>query len=81
MKNNTKKSMEQKPIRFHNTPAFYREYTKNWLAKQKSAKANPAEIAIVEDIATLVEIAVNVLEPVPTESETNKNNENEQTEL
>lgn len=54
-------------ITFHNTPRFYLEYTKNWLAHQRKEKANPAEIAIVEDIQKLVEIAVGVLDPVPAE--------------
>lgn len=67
------KAKKPEEICLHNTPAFYLEYTKNWLAKQKQAKANPAQIAIVEDIAKLVEIAANFLEPVPTESETIKN--------
>lgn len=54
-------------ISFHNTPAFYLEYTKNWLAHQRKAKANPAELAIVEDVCKLVEIAVGVLDPAPAE--------------
>ena len=58
-----------KTITFHNTPTFYLEYTNNWLAHQRKAKANPAEIAIVEDIHKLVEIAVGVLEPIPTKTE------------
>lgn len=56
-----------KTITFHNTPTFYLEYTKNWLAHQRKAKANPAEIAIVEDIHKLVEIAVSQLQPGPAE--------------
>lgn len=59
-------------LSFHNTPAFYVEYMKNWLAHQRKAKANPAELAIVEDIKQLVEIAVGVLDPVPAAPETNK---------
>ena len=61
--------MEKKTIAFHNTPSFYLAYMKNWLAHQRKQKAAPAEIAIVEDIRQLVEIAVNVLEPVPAEPE------------
>lgn len=57
-----------KTITFHNTPGFYLEYTKNWLAHQRKEKANPAEVAIVEDLCQLVEIAVSVLQPQPTES-------------
>lgn len=54
-------------ITFHNTPSFYLEYTKNWLAHQRKAKANPAGLAIVEDLYKLVEIAVGVLDPVPAD--------------
>lgn len=61
---------KKQTITFHNTPAFYVEYTKNWLAHQRKAKANPAELAIVEDICKLVEIAVGVLDPVPAAPET-----------
>ena len=64
---------QEQTVSFHNTPSFYLEYTKNWLAHQRKAKANPAEIAIVEDLCKLVEIAVGALDPVPTESE-NKTN-------
>lgn len=61
---------QEQTISFHNTPGFYLEYTKNWLAHQRKAKANPAELAIVEDIHQLVKIAVGVLEPVPAAPET-----------
>lgn len=64
---------QEQTVSFHNTPNFYLEYTKNWLVHQRKAKANPAEIAIVEDLCKLVEIAVDALDPVPTESE-NKTN-------
>lgn len=56
-----------KTIHLHNTPTFYLEYMKNWLVHQREQKANPAEIAIVEDIKQLVEIAVDVLAPVPAD--------------
>jgi len=62
-----------KPIIFHNTPAFYLEYTRNWLEKKRNTKGeNPAELAIVEDIHKLVEIAVGVLDPVPAEQVNDK---------
>lgn len=56
---------KEQTISFHNTPSFYLEYTKNWLAHKRNEKANPAELAIVEDLHKLVEIAVGVLDPVP----------------
>lgn len=54
-----------KTITLHNTPRFYVEYTKNWLATTKTI--SPAERAIIEDIATLIEIAVDHLTPEPAE--------------
>lgn len=66
------KANEQKIV-FHNTPGFYLEYTKNWLIKQRNSKANPAEIAIVEDLHQLVKIAVSVLDPAPAEPANNQN--------
>ena len=53
----------------HNTPTFYLEYTKKWLAHQRKTNAHPAEIAIVEDLQKLVGIAVGVLEPIQTKTE------------
>lgn len=61
--------MPKDVIKLSNTPRFYLEYTKNWLAhEQKKKNPNPAELAIIADIATLIEIAVGVMEPVPTEN-------------
>lgn len=65
---------KQETITFHNTPTFYLEYTKNWLAHKQKEKANPAELAIVEDINKLVEIAVGVLTPTPAQPENKKLN-------
>jgi len=61
-----KNQNQERIITFHNTPAFYLEYTKNWLEKQRKS-TNPAELAIVEDLHKLVEIAVGALNPVPAE--------------
>lgn len=54
-----------KTISLHNTPQFYLEYVRNWVVKARKEKANPVEVAIVEDIAKLIEIAVESLEPNP----------------
>ena len=64
-----KESKQEQTISFNNTPSFYLEYTKNWLAHQRKAKANPAELAIVEDLHKLVEVAIGVLDPAPAEPE------------
>lgn len=61
-------------LSFHNAPSFYLAYTENWLAHKRKEKANAAEIAIVEDIHTLVEVAVQVLTPLPTDSGNDKLN-------
>lgn len=60
---------KQKTLSFYNTPQFYLAYMENWLTHQRKAKANPAEIAIVEDLKQLVEIGVAQLTPVPAEPE------------
>lgn len=54
-----------KQITLHNTPQFYVEYTKNWLAKTPTE--NKVERLIVEDIATLIEVAAEHLTPQPAE--------------
>jgi len=61
---------KSKTITLHNTPQFYVEYMKNWLATTKTV--SPAERLIIQDIATLVEIAVGHLkaQPEPAEPET-----------
>ena len=60
---------QEQTITFHNTPSFYLEYTKNWLAHKRKEKASAVELAIVEDICKLVEVAIGVLDPVPAEPE------------
>ena len=57
-------------IELHNVPTFYLEYMKNWLAHQKKKGENPAELAIVEDITKLVEVAISVLAPEQAAPET-----------
>lgn len=68
------KSNNNTTIHLHNTPTFYLEYMKNWLAHKKKENANPAEIAIVEDLTTMVGIAVDAMNPVPAEPGTDKAN-------
>lgn len=54
-------------VQFHNTPALTREYVNNWLVHSKKQKAAPAQIAVLEDVVKLIDIALKVLEPVPAE--------------
>lgn len=59
-----------KTITLHNTPQFYVEYMKNWLATTKTV--SPAEKMIIQDLTTLVEIGADHLkaQPEPAEPET-----------
>lgn len=59
-------------ITLHNTPQFYKAYMENWLAHQKKENANAAQVAVVEDIKTLVKVAIGVLDPEPAEPVNNK---------
>lgn len=61
---------QEQTISFHNTPSFYLGYMENWLTHKRNAKANPAEIAIIEDLQKIVQVGVAHLEPVPAEPET-----------
>lgn len=63
-----------KTLEFHNTPHLVREYVNNWLTHaRKDKKKTPAELAVLEDILTLIDVALTVLEPVPAEPANNKN--------
>lgn len=55
-----------KTIEFHNAPGLTREYVNNWLIHlKKDNKTSPAQIAILEDLLKLVDVALTVLEPGP----------------
>lgn len=57
-----------KTIQFHNTPALTREYVNNWLIHaRKDKQAQPAQLAVLEDVLKLIDVAVSVLEPGPAE--------------
>lgn len=56
-----------KTITLHNTPEFYLGYMRNWLLHaEKDKKKSPAELLIVRDLATLVELGAGVLAPSPS---------------
>ena len=63
--------MEKEPpktITFNNPPLVVRAYTQQWLNAQKVKKdATPAEVALMEDIVQLIDIAISVLKPGPAE--------------
>lgn len=52
-----------KTIEFHNTPGLTREYVNNWLIHARKDKAAPAQIAVLEDVLKLIDVALTVLEP------------------
>lgn len=57
-----------KTLEFYNTPAFTRECVSNWLAHaKKDPKKTTAQIALLEDVLKLIDVAVSVLEPGPAE--------------
>lgn len=56
-----------KTIEFHNTPGLTREYVNNWLIHARKDKAAPAQIAVLEDVLKLIDVALTVLEPGPAE--------------
>lgn len=57
-----------KTIEFNNPPEVVRAYVKSWLDRAKSDKTlAPAQVAVVKDILTLVDIALPMLQPAPAE--------------
>ncbi len=52
-------------IEFRNTPGLTREYVNNWLIHARKDKAAPAQIAVLEDILKLIDVALTVLQPEP----------------
>ena len=61
-----------KTIEFRNTPGLTREYVNNWLIHARKDKAAPAQIAILEDILKLIDVALTVLQPEPAAPENKK---------
>lgn len=61
-----------KTIEFRNTPGLIREYVNNWLIHARKDKAAPAQIAVLEDILTLIDVALTVLQPEPAATENKK---------
>lgn len=57
-----------KTIEFHNTPGLTREYVNNWLIHAKKEKNPAVQIAILEDVLQLIDVAMTVLEPGPAEN-------------
>lgn len=58
-----------KTIEFHNTPGLTREIVNNWLIHARKDKAAPAQIAVLEDVLKLIDVALTVLEPGPAAPE------------
>ena len=57
-----------KTVTFNNPPLVVRAYTQQWLNDAKTKKdVKPAQIALMEDILQLIDIAMTILEPGPAE--------------
>lgn len=55
-------------IKMNYPPSAVVQYVKNWAEQNKKAKQNgPKEIAMLDDIVRMVEIAASVMEPEPAE--------------
>lgn len=61
-----------KTIEFHNTPGLTREFVNNWLIHARKDKAAPAQIAVLEDVLKLIDVALTVLQPGPADTEKKK---------
>lgn len=62
-----------KTIEFYNPPLVVRALTQQWRNELKAKKnTKPAELALMDDIIQLIDIAISVLEPTPTESGNDK---------
>lgn len=61
-----------KTIEFHNTPGLTREFVNNWLIHARKDKAAPAQIAVLEDVLKLIDVALTVLQPEPAATENKK---------
>lgn len=58
----------QKTVTFNNPPLVVRAYTQQWLNSAKTNKdVTPAQIALMEDILQLIDVAMTILEPSPAE--------------
>lgn len=56
-----------KTIEFHNTPGLTREFVNNWLIHARKDKAAQAQIAVLEDVLKLIDVALTVLQPGPAD--------------
>lgn len=68
----SKEQKKEQTISFHNTPSFYLEYVNNWLIHARKDKAAPAQIAVLEDVLKLIDVALTVLQPGPAAPENKK---------
>ena len=54
-------------IEFHNTPDMTRAFVNNWLTHARKQKKARRELAVLEDVLTMIDVAMTVLEPGPAE--------------
>ena len=73
VKTKSGKNNGEKTVALHFTPGYVLEYVKNLSAHSGKDKRNgPAERAMMEDIVTLIQIAVSVMQPQQTDSANDK---------
>ena len=58
-------------VKFNNPPQMYEGYLRDWKESLQKKQAAPLEIAIVEDLAVLVKIALSQLTPAKPEEKPN----------
>lgn len=56
-----------KTIELHNMPDMTRAFVNNWLTHARKQKRPAAELAVLEDVLTMIDVAMTVLEPGPAE--------------
>lgn len=70
------------PIKMNFPPQVVVQYVKNWAEQNKKAKQNgPKELAMLDDIVTMVEIAQSVMKAEPEPAEQVNNNSDGRKEL
>lgn len=58
-------------VKFNNPPQMYEGYLRDWKQSLLEKQAAPVQIAIVEDLALLVDIALKQLTPAKPEEKPN----------
>lgn len=66
--------MADKTVIFHTPPKAVREYVKQWNESIKEKEdSKPEQLAMMEDILQLIDIAIEHLQPGPANQQATKN--------